>query len=104
MYDKYRLALLKACKIVGGQMQLAEKIHVDPSRLNKWINRSKRYLPYQCAVDIEKATSGQVTCYELVPEWEKVADHCKQQKYHNDNEYDFDHLEDSINKSENYLD
>jgi DNA-binding transcriptional regulator YdaS (Cro superfamily) len=76
MQKKHRLALLKACHILGGQKQLAEKIKVDPSRLNKWINRNKGSMPFQCALDIETATSGQVTCYELVPRCEKDVEYC----------------------------
>jgi DNA-binding transcriptional regulator YdaS (Cro superfamily) len=78
MKDSCHLALLKACRILGGQKQLAEKIKIHPSRLNKWINRSKRVIPYACALEIEQATEGQVTCHELLPEWEKVVKHCRQ--------------------------
>jgi DNA-binding transcriptional regulator YdaS (Cro superfamily) len=77
MQEKHRIALLKACRIAGGQKQLAEKINVHPSRLNKWINRNKGALPYPCALEIENATAGQVTCYELVPKWEKVVEACQ---------------------------
>jgi DNA-binding transcriptional regulator YdaS (Cro superfamily) len=80
MHEKHRIALLKACRIVGGQKQLAQRIKVNPSRLNKWINRNKGTVPYQFALDIENATLGQVTCYELVPKWEKVVEHCKRNK------------------------
>jgi DNA-binding transcriptional regulator YdaS (Cro superfamily) len=80
MKKEHRIALLKACHIVGGQKQLAEKIKVDPSRLNKWLNRNKGSIPFQCALDIETATSGQVTCYELVPRWEEAVEHCQQNK------------------------
>jgi DNA-binding transcriptional regulator YdaS (Cro superfamily) len=79
MKDKYRMALLRACYIAGGQKQLAEKIKVNPSRLNKWINRSKGSLPLQFALAIENATSGQVTCRELAQKWEGIAQ-CKQDK------------------------
>jgi DNA-binding transcriptional regulator YdaS (Cro superfamily) len=75
MQEKCRIALLRACRIVGGQKELAARIKVNPSRLNKWITRHKGSLPFQCAIDIEKATSGQVTCAELVPKWEKVVAH-----------------------------
>jgi DNA-binding transcriptional regulator YdaS (Cro superfamily) len=80
MQEEHRLALMKACQIVGGQKQLAERIKVNPTRLNKWINRNKGSVPFQYALDIEAATSGQVTCYELLPRWEKVIEHCLQNK------------------------
>ncbi len=80
MKDKYRMALLRACFIAGGQKQLAEKIKVNPSRLNKWINRSKGSLPLQFALAIENATSGQVTCRELAQKWEEITEHCEQDK------------------------
>src|SRR5438128_841273 len=80
MQEKYRQALLKACRLMGGQKQLAERININPSRLNKWINRNKGTVPFQCALDIESATSGQVTCDELVPRWEKVVAHCSRNK------------------------
>jgi DNA-binding transcriptional regulator YdaS (Cro superfamily) len=75
MHNKQRIALLKACRIVGGQKQLAEMIHVGQSRLNKWINRNKKHIPYWYAIDIERVTQGQVTCEELVPEWEEIKVH-----------------------------
>ena len=80
MQERYRIALLKACRIVGGQTQLAGKIKVGRSRLNKWINRNKGSVPFLCAIDIETATLGQITCYELVPEWERIVEHCLRYK------------------------
>ncbi len=68
MQSNHKIALLKACRIAGGQKQLAKKINVDPSRLNKWINRDKS-IPARYAFAIENITLGQVTCYELLPEW-----------------------------------
>jgi DNA-binding transcriptional regulator YdaS (Cro superfamily) len=37
-------------------------------------------VPFQCALDIEGVTSGQVTCYELVPRWDKAVECYKRNK------------------------
>jgi DNA-binding transcriptional regulator YdaS (Cro superfamily) len=76
MDKKYQIALLKACCIVGGQKQLAEKINIKPCRLNRWLNRNRGPIPLQYAREIERATSGRVTCDELIPSYE-VAEGCK---------------------------
>lgn len=81
MQYNYRSALLKASRLVGGQKQLAQQLHITPSRLNKWINRSKsnQGIPYGYALAIEKITHGEVSCFELIPEWEKIVAHCLKQ-------------------------
>jgi DNA-binding transcriptional regulator YdaS (Cro superfamily) len=53
----------------------------EKSVLNKPLTGS---VPFQSALDIEAATSGQVTCYELVPRWEKVIEHCRRNNEIND--------------------
>lgn len=76
MKNNYRSALLKACRLMGGQKQLAHCLHIDPSRLNKWINRGKQGVPYGYALAIEEVTKGEVSCFELIPQWEKIVEHC----------------------------
>jgi DNA-binding transcriptional regulator YdaS (Cro superfamily) len=78
--NKCHLALLKACRILGGQKQLAEQIKIHPSRLNKWINRRSKIIPFACALEIERATGGQVMCHEFFAEWGKVWTHFQKRK------------------------
>jgi DNA-binding transcriptional regulator YdaS (Cro superfamily) len=78
MQEEIRNALLKACQLVGGQKQLAKQLQIDPSRLNKWINRNKRSVPYEFAIRIEELTHGRVTCKQLLPKWQKVVEHVNQ--------------------------
>jgi DNA-binding transcriptional regulator YdaS (Cro superfamily) len=84
MQKNHRMALLKACHIMGGQKQLAKGIKVNVSRLNKWINRNKGPIPLRYALAIENATSGQVTCDELISSWWKIVEHCKRKKSKNE--------------------
>jgi DNA-binding transcriptional regulator YdaS (Cro superfamily) len=69
MKNKCHLALLKACRILGGQKKLADKIKIDRSRLNKWINRKVKIIPLKFALEIERATWGRVTHRELFSKW-----------------------------------
>lgn len=60
-------ALLKAIDIVGGQAALARFCGVSQPSVNKWLHKS-RYVPAERVLDIERATKGKVTRYQLRPD------------------------------------
>jgi DNA-binding transcriptional regulator YdaS (Cro superfamily) len=49
-------ALRRACKIAGGQKPLAEKIGTTQSQVWYWLERSKRGVPAEFVLPIEKVT------------------------------------------------
>ncbi len=59
-------AIEKACIEVGGQSQMADLLGVTPQAVSKWINKSRA--PAERCLDIEAATEGKVTRYQLRPD------------------------------------
>ena len=59
-------ALHQVCHRFGGQSNLARKLMVSPSRVNKWLNQGIR-IPYEYAIAIEHMTNGEITCQMLLP-------------------------------------
>lgn len=59
--------LFKAVEIAGGQVHLAKLIGVSQGHLWCWLYRDKAIHPKR-AVDIEAATGGRVTRYQLCPD------------------------------------
>ena len=57
----------RACEIIGSQAKLARSLGVTTPVVNQWIS-GIRPIPTERCPDIERATSGQVTCEELRPD------------------------------------
>jgi DNA-binding transcriptional regulator YdaS (Cro superfamily) len=65
--DKENLSpISKAAELVGGISSLANFCEVSAPAVFKWIKKSKA--PADRCLQIEKATKGQVTRYELRPD------------------------------------
>lgn len=56
----------KSIEIVGGQTALARSCGVRYQAVQKWIKKSR--VPAARVLDIERATKGRVTRYELRPD------------------------------------
>ena len=54
-------ALEKAVELCGSQAALARKVGVSPQAIQKW----KKRVPAERVLDIEEATGGVVTRYDL---------------------------------------
>ncbi|MCG8431502.1 MAG: helix-turn-helix domain-containing protein [Candidatus Omnitrophica bacterium] len=63
----------RACNILGGQPSLARALGVSTQAVNKWVKRN--FVPPVRAIQIEKATNGQVTRHELRPDLYPTEDH-----------------------------
>lgn len=59
-------ALDKACQIVGSQNNLAARLGIRCASISGWRRRGK--VPTDRCLDIERATDGQVTCFDLRPD------------------------------------
>jgi DNA-binding transcriptional regulator YdaS (Cro superfamily) len=59
-------ALSRAITEAGGQTALARKIGKQQGHVGNWLARGK--VPAEVCVDIERATDGKVTRYELRPD------------------------------------
>jgi len=65
-------ALKRACDLAGGQKPLADRIGTTQSQVWYWLSRSKRGVPAEFVLPIEKATG--VSRGELRPDlWPEVA-------------------------------
>ena len=63
-------ALRRAIKIVGSQEKLAEKLGITQGAVSHWFNKNVGLIPpLDYVVEIEKATGGKVTRYELRPDF-----------------------------------
>jgi DNA-binding transcriptional regulator YdaS (Cro superfamily) len=62
-----RNAIIKAAKIVGSEKILAERIRVSRQILNYW--KHNTLLPYDKAIEICLVTRGEVSIYELRPDF-----------------------------------
>lgn len=63
-------ALKKAIKIVGSQGKLAERLGITQGAISHWFNKNVGLVPpLEYVVEIEKATNGRVTRYELRPDF-----------------------------------
>jgi DNA-binding transcriptional regulator YdaS (Cro superfamily) len=64
----------KACRLAGGQAELAGKLRVTPQAVNQWV-RSQR-LPADRCPAIELELAAQVAVEELRPDvkWHRVTD------------------------------
>lgn len=63
-------ALRRAIKIIGSQEKLAEKLGITQGAVSHWFNKNIGLVPpIDYVVEIEKATNGQVTRYELRPDF-----------------------------------
>lgn len=58
-------ALDKACEVMGSQMALAQALKVRSPSVSEW---RKRGVPATRCREIEEATAGQVTRYQLRPD------------------------------------
>ena len=74
-------AIRQACKVVGGQVQLAalittEAMPVNQSYIAHWIKRGSVSCNYCPA--IERVTNGQIKCEQLCPsvDWEYIRGCC----------------------------
>lgn len=50
------VALKRACKVAGGQKPLADRIGTTQSQIWYWLMRSKKGVPAEFVLSIEKAT------------------------------------------------
>jgi len=57
----------KAALIIGSQAKLAREIGASPAMVHQWINGIRPISAERC-IDIERVTSGGVTCEELRPD------------------------------------
>ena len=63
-----REALEKAIKILGGQTAASEQLTIPQPTISFWLNKSKRGIPAEFCVAIEKATRGKVKKEDLRPD------------------------------------
>ncbi len=70
-----REALQAGCSELGGQSQLARHLGVTPGSVNQWFT-GDRQIPAARCIQVERATSGAVTCEELRPDvsWVRIPD------------------------------
>lgn len=61
--------LKHAIKLVGSQSELARRIGVRQQYIWHWLNRAKKGVPLERVQDIERATGGRVTRYDLRPDF-----------------------------------
>ncbi len=68
-------AITRACNVFGSQQALAKAVDVAPAQVSQWVN-DVRPVPARYCVAIERETSAQVTCEQLLPNerWLRVAD------------------------------
>jgi DNA-binding transcriptional regulator YdaS (Cro superfamily) len=59
-------ALDRACEILGNQDALALKLNIRSPSISGW--RRRKNVPIERCIDIERATEGQVSRYELRPD------------------------------------
>lgn len=65
--EKSISSLLRAIEIVGSQKKLSKIIGIGQQSISKWLIILKR-VPAERVLDIEKATHGKVTRYDLRPD------------------------------------
>ncbi len=58
--------LQRAITIFGSQSALARELKIKPQAVQQWVHR--RRVPVERAIQIERATNGRVTRYELRPD------------------------------------
>lgn len=63
----HRPALRKAIQYFKSQKNLANAINVDKRKINDWLNRDGRIIPYHFAIAIELATHGKISREALAP-------------------------------------
>jgi len=82
VYKMQKMALQKACDLVGGQSKLAEILNVTPPAITAWLSddqKLKRDIPPKRCVQIEQATNGKITRKDLRPDdwylfWPELAE------------------------------
>ena len=62
-----KIPLQRAVEILGGQSALARACGVTQGHVWYWLRKGKQ-VPAEHVLDIERATSGEVTRYELRPD------------------------------------
>jgi DNA-binding transcriptional regulator YdaS (Cro superfamily) len=65
-------AIVRACKVLGGQKALADALQVTSQAVHLWVKKDK--VPSDRVLAIEAATRGAVTRHELRPDLYPVAD------------------------------
>jgi DNA-binding transcriptional regulator YdaS (Cro superfamily) len=64
--------LLQYVKTRASQRELAKKLAITPVLINQWANKKRPIPPGRC-VEIERATSGEVTRQDLRPDdWKQL--------------------------------
>lgn len=60
--------LKKSVDIVGGQVALANAVHVKQAHVWAWLNKTKDGVPAEQVIPTSEATGWQVTPHELRPD------------------------------------
>nr|DAO04373.1 MAG TPA: Putative antitoxin of bacterial toxin-antitoxin system, YdaS/YdaT [Bacteriophage sp.]DAO05716.1 MAG TPA: Putative antitoxin of bacterial toxin-antitoxin system, YdaS/YdaT [Bacteriophage sp.] len=78
--NKKQIALGKAIEKLGSQVELAKALNVTRAQVWQWLNGVVQVSAERC-IEIEKLTSGEVTCEELRPDvdWAVLRNSGKQQ-------------------------
>lgn len=73
--EKPNTAISEACRVLGGQAELARAVRVSPGAVNQWC-KGGRPVPEDRAVVIERLTSFRVSADDLCPDtrWHRVPD------------------------------
>lgn len=68
--------LLEAISIAGSQAKLARLVGVNQQDISYWLRKARKGIPLERVPDIERATGGRVTRYDLRPDFfEHPQDH-----------------------------
>lgn len=68
----------KAVEIAGGQTALAIEISATPGNVQTWLKSGK--VPYRFVLDVERATGGAVTRFDLCPDLNILYDELTQRE------------------------
>ncbi len=61
--------LLEAISIAGSQAKLARLVGVNQQDISYWLHKARKGIPLEHVPDIERATGGRVTRYDLRPDF-----------------------------------
>ena len=67
-----KAALLKAIKLAGSQVNLADKLKVNPTQISAWLHNSSVNMPIKYGDMIEYWSKGNITKKNLFPELKHI--------------------------------